>query len=125
MKRFLRGRRLLLPVILAGLFATAAFAFTASNTVPDSKAGDGSGAITGYTVSAIHYSLNATDGTKIDQVSFTLDSTPPSGSVIKIQLVTGGSWYSCTNSGTSVTCATTSPQATVLPSDNLRVIAVQ
>jgi hypothetical protein len=118
------GRRLVLPVVIAGLVATGAYALTASNTVPESKAGDGAGAITGYTVSAIHYTLNS-DASKIDQVSFTLDSTPPAGSVIKAQLVSGGSWFDCTNSGASVTCATTSPQATVQPSNNLRVIAVQ
>jgi len=95
---------------------------TAANSVPATKAGDGSNTITGYTVTSVHYTLNGTDPSKVDQVAFTVDSTPVAGSTLKAQLVAGGSWYSCSNSGTAVTCATTSPQATVAPTDALRVV---
>jgi hypothetical protein len=108
-------------VITVGLVA-GVYAFTAANTVPTSKAGDGSGAISGYIVTTVHYGLNASDSSKIDSVTFNLDSTPVSGSTIKIQLVSAGSWYSCTNVAAAVTCATTSPQATVLQANNLRVV---
>jgi hypothetical protein len=104
---FTRNRILrFLAIFAMGLILTAATnAFAAANTVPTNKAGDGSGAISGYTVSAIHYNLNATTPTTIDSVTFTLDTAPISGSTIKIRLVSSGStWYTCTNTGTSVTC---------------------
>jgi hypothetical protein len=108
--------------VLVLMFALVAgsLAFTAANTVPASKAGDGSGAVTGYTVSGIHYGLNAGNPANVDSVSFTLDSVPAAGSTMTAQI--GGNWYSCTNSGANVTCNTTSPQATVLPVVSLRII---
>jgi hypothetical protein len=108
--------------VLVLMFALVAgsLAFTAANTVPASKAGDGSGAVTGYTVSGIHYGLNASNPANVDSVSFTLDSVPVAGSTMTAQI--GGNWYSCTNSGANVTCNTTSPQATVLPVVSLRII---
>ena len=109
-------------LILAALLALAVYAFAAANTVPATKAGDGSGAISGYTISAVHYGLNATTPSNIDSVTFTLSSTPVAGSTMKIQLTAAGSWYSCTNVAADVTCTTTSPQATVLAADNLRVV---
>lgn len=99
-----RIKNLLLVVVLLILIGTF-YAFAAANTVPASKAGDGSGTISGYTVSDIHYNLNATNPALIDSVTFTLDSAPVAGSTIKIRLVNpGGTWYSCTNVATSVTC---------------------
>ena len=44
-------RRMVLVVAFAATLALATYAFTASNTVPGTKAGKGEGAITGYTVS--------------------------------------------------------------------------
>ena len=98
----------------------AGFAFTAANTVPNNKAGDGSGTVTGYVVSSVHYGLNATDPAKADSVTFTLDSTPVAGSTLKTKV--GATWYTCTNVTTAVTCATTSPQATVAPITSLQVV---
>lgn len=126
----MRGTRHTRRIGVAGLTAAAVLviaatqAFTASNTVPGTKAGDGLGTITGYVVSSVAYTLNATDPTKIDAVSFTLDAAPAAGATIKAKLVSAGStWYSCSATGTSVTCNTTSPQATVSSADELRVVA--
>jgi hypothetical protein len=126
----MRGRRSwrtrwITVLAVAALFVGATYALTAANTVPGSKAGDGSGAISGYVLSSIHYNLNSTSPGNMDSVTFTLDSTPPAGSTIKAQLDAAGSWYTCTNSGTSVTCTTTSPQATVAGATQLRVIVSQ
>jgi hypothetical protein len=115
-----RGRAILGSVVLAGALGVAGFAFTASNTVPDSKAGDGTGTVTGYVVSSVHYGLNSTDPTKADSVTFTLDSTPVAGSTLKTKV--GGNWYTCTNTAAAVSCATTSPQATVQPITSLEVV---
>lgn len=116
---------------LAAVIALAGTAFTNSNSMPaETQAGDGARAITGYTVSNVHYGLNATDPTLVDQVTFDLDSTPVAGSTIKIQLASGSFWYSCTNSATAITCPTiddagtagSDEQATVTGSTNLRVV---
>jgi hypothetical protein len=115
-----RGRALLGGTIFAATIAVAGYAFTASNTVPDTKAGDGTGTVSGYVVSSVHYGLNGTDPTKADSVTFTLDSTPVAGSTIKTKV--GATWYTCTNSAAAVTCPTTSPQATVQPITSLEVV---
>lgn len=111
---------------VAAIVAAAVFAFTASNTVPESKAGEGAGAITGYVVDSIHYTLNAADPSKVDSVSFNLDSAPVAGGVIRVRLNPGGgSWYNCTNVGVAVTCVTTAPQATTSTSTQLSVVVAQ
>lgn len=115
-----RKKAIMGGVVVAGALGIGGFAFTASNTVPASKAGDGTGAVTGYVISSVHYGLNATDPTLTDSVTFNLDSTPAAGSTIKTKV--GGSWYTCTNSAAAVTCATTSPQATVQPITTLQVV---
>jgi hypothetical protein len=112
--------RLATVLVLGGAIVAGTLAFTDANTVPASKAGDGSGAVTGYVVTGIHYGLNGTNPGNVDSVSFTLDSTPVAGSTLRAQI--GGNWYSCTNTGAAVTCATTSPQATVLPVTSLRIV---
>jgi hypothetical protein len=107
-------------LVLSGAIVAGTYAFTAANTVPATKAGDGQGAITGYIVSTVHYDLNAANPANIDQVTFTLDSTPAVGSTMTAQLVAGGTWYPCTNVVADVTCTTAG--ATVLSAANLRVI---
>jgi hypothetical protein len=118
----IRRFRYVAALIAAVCVAAGIYAFTASNTVPGSKAGSGSGAITGYTVSNIHYTPNATDPTKLDAVAFTLDAV---AGTVKAQVDTvAGDWYSCTNtSGNNWSCDTTSPQASVQPADQLSVVA--
>ena len=114
-----------LAVLIIG-FAALVAVFSASNTVPATNAGEGQGVISGYTATNVHYALNATNASNIDAVTFTVDTAPPAGAVVKVKLVsTGSTWYSCTNVTTAVTCTTTSPQATTATSDELRVIAAQ
>jgi hypothetical protein len=117
-----RRNRYFLAAVAAAVVAPAAYAFTAANTVPASSAGSGSGAISGYTVSSVSYTLNGANPQNVDQVAFTI--SPTSGTV-KAQVVSGGSWYACTNSAGSVTCATTSPQATAAAVNQLTVVAAQ
>ena len=118
----IRRFRYVAALIAAVCVAAGIYAFTASNTVPGSKAGSGSGAITGYTVSNVHYTLNSTDPTKLDAVTFTLDAA---AGTVKAQVDTvAGDWYSCTNpSGNNWSCNTTAPQANVQPADQLSVVA--
>ena len=116
----------ILAVLAAAAIGLTATAFAAANTVPASKAGDGAGTISGYTVSTIKYNLNASDPRNIDSTTFNLDVAPPAGATMKIKLIAAGStWYACTNVGVAITCNTTSPQATVAASDELRVVVAQ
>jgi hypothetical protein len=115
----------LLAVLALAVLGVFASAFAAANTVPATKAGDGAGVISGYTVTNVKYTLNGTNPRNIDDVKFDLEGAPPAGSSMKIKLVSGGStYYSCTNSGVALTCVTTSPQANVATADELRVVVV-
>jgi hypothetical protein len=114
--------RLLLVLVLVVLAATGAYVFTASNTVPGTNAGSGSGVISGYTISSVAYNLNASNPNNIDTTTFTI--APTSAGTVKIQLVSGGTWYDCTNTAGSVSCDTTvGLQATVSPANQLTVVA--
>lgn len=107
--------------VLVATAALIATAFTAANTVPATNAGDGSAAISGYTITGVTYTLNGTNPQNLDAVDFTI--APTSASTIRVQVQSGGSWYSCTNTAGAVSCATTAPQATVLLADQLTVVA--
>ncbi len=123
------GNRLLIiggAAVAAVAIVGGVFAFTASNTVPATQAGEGQGTITGFVLSSVHYGMNVSDPTKVDSVQFTLDSAPIAGSTVKVKLVSAGStWYSCTNVGTAATCNTTSPQAMATTADQLTAIVAQ
>ena len=91
-------------VLVVGVIAAGTYAFTASNSVPATKAGDGAGAITGYTVSAIDYTEDATNPALIDSVKFQLSAA---ADTVKAQInrdttVAGSAdsaWSTCTNIG--------------------------
>ena len=116
-------RRILVVGILAIGVATGVYAFAAANTVPNSTAGAGSGTISGYTVTNVAYTLNTTTPTNLDQVAFTI--APTTASTLKVQLAAAGAWYPCANAAGSVTCNTTSPQATAAAATQLTVVAAQ
>jgi hypothetical protein len=67
-----RTRRVIVTCILAVAIGGSVYAYTATNTVPNTTAGAGSGTISGYTVSSVAYTLNSTTPTNLDQVSFTI-----------------------------------------------------
>jgi hypothetical protein len=100
----------MLPSLLfIAVLVTGSYAFTATNTVAPSTAGSGTGGISGYSATQIHYNLNATTPTNIDSYSFTIGPTPPGGATLKSRLEnTAGTvattWLTCTISGTTVSC---------------------
>lgn len=121
------GRRKRVRFLVAGLVAvgvvTATYGFTAANTVPASKAGDGTGTVSGYTVSAIDYTLDATDPGLIDKVNFTLDSDPGTG---EVRANVDDIWVTCSNVTTAVTCDwADGTEPTVLGATALRVVVAQ
>jgi hypothetical protein len=113
--------RVLAALVVAVALGTGAYAFTATNTVPDSSAGSGSGTISGYTVSAVQYQLNATTPSSIDSVTFTLSAT---ASTAKAKIVAGSTTYAdCSIAGgVNVTCDF-SPDIAITSADELSVIA--
>ncbi len=79
MKRHLVAKLVGATVLLGALGGGVASAFTASNTVTSSYAGEGVGAVSGYVVSDVHYtlspSLNPVEGNdaNVSGVTFTLN----------------------------------------------------
>lgn len=116
-------RRLIVVSILALGVACAVYGYAATNTVPNSSAGSGSGTISGYTVTNVAYTLNSTTPTNLDQVTFTI--APTTTSTLKVQLAAAGAWYTCTNAAGSASCNTTTPQATAAAATQLTVVAAQ
>lgn len=119
MFRFLK---ILIAASLVLAISGSAYAFAAANTVPDTKAGDGVGVVSGYTVTAVVYTFNATNPSTLDSVAFDLGAAAGTGKV-KAQLVaTTGSWYACTNTGGTLwSCTTTGLPVSSI--DQLRVVA--
>jgi hypothetical protein len=123
---------ILVGIVIALAVAGGAYAFTASNTVPATTAGAGAGAVSGYTVTNLHYALNATTPTNIDTLTFTISPAVPSTGTGKVTisaaLSTGGpTTYTCATdtAGATATCATTSPQLTAALLTGVTVIAAQ
>jgi hypothetical protein len=116
--------RLLIALAIIAILATAAYGFAASNTVGASKAGDGSGAISGYNVTGITYTVNNADPTILDSVRFNLDGN---ATTVKATLDSGTTWVDCTVVGLPAnnnwTCAASG--ATVKSVTRLRVVATQ
>jgi hypothetical protein len=132
MKHVTRRIQVFAAVAAAALVGGGAFAFTSSNTVPATNAGAGSGSVSGYTVTNIHYGLNATTPTNVDSLTFTISPVVPSTStgkvVVSVALTSGGpNTYTCTTNtaGDTVTCGTTSPQLTADKITSVTVVAAQ
>ncbi len=116
-----RSSKLFFMVLVVLIFATSAFAFAASNTMPlSSYAGEGVTVTSGYTVSNVVYNLNATTPSNIDSVTFDLNAA---ATTVKVRLVTTGSYYTCSGSGNTWTCP--SAGVTVAAANEFRVIATQ
>lgn len=124
--------KIIVGVIVAAVIGAGAYAFTAANTVPNTTAGSGSGTVSGYTVTNLHYNLNAATPANIDSLTFTINPVVPSTStgkvVIQAALSVGGpSSYTCTTdaTGATATCSTTSPQLTAATLTGVTVTAAQ
>jgi hypothetical protein len=119
----LRNFKVLFVFVVIAVISVAAYAFAAANTVPATKAGDGLGVVSGYTITSVVYTLNGTDPSTLDSVAFDLGAAAATGQV-KAQLVaTTGTWYACTQVGVTTvwTCTTTGLNVSTI--DQLRVVA--
>lgn len=132
MRKFGMKARLAMAAVAVCVVAGGAFAFTAANTVPSSTAGAGSSVVSGYTVTNLHYVLNATTPANIDSLTFTITPVIPSTSsgkvIVQAALTTGGPTnYTCATdtTGALVTCVTTTPQLTAALLTGVTVVAAQ
>lgn len=116
------GRRTLGLGLAATVLAAGAYAYTAQNTVEASRAGDGAAVISGYDVTGVEYTLNATDPSVIDAVSFTTDAA---ATTVKAKVVSAETAYAdCTSGdGTTWSCDLTATSPAVGAADQLTVIA--
>ena len=112
--------------LLVATVTGVSYTFAAANTVPATKAGDGAGVISGFTITNVTYTLNATNPQNIDLTEFQAALIPSAGSTMRIKLVAAGTdWYSCvdTLSDGNLDCDTTvAVQATVAAADELRIV---
>jgi hypothetical protein len=120
-----RGRLLLIALVVLAVLTGAMLgrAATASNSVPTGLLGQGSQATAAYAITGVSYSLDPSNPRNVAQVAFTV--SPSTARVVKARLNNAGSWYSCTNTGGSVSCATTSPAIAATSATNLTVVATQ
>ena len=100
-------RRYLLAGLLAMIVATVGFAFAATNTVAPSKAGDGSGTVSGYNVTNVSWDLNDTNPQFVDDVTFDLGAA---AAEVKARVRQSGgtyyAWASCSvTAGTTYNCS--------------------
>ncbi len=98
MIKSMKSPRRLAAVAVFAIVAMSAFGFAASNSVPDSHAGDGKGDVVGGTVTLISYDVSTADPALIDGVDFSFASAVAPGTV-RATLVGGGASVSCDISG--------------------------
>ena len=120
--------RILISVSLILVLAVLAFAYAAANVVPESGAGDGNEAVSGYTITLVTYILLDSDPTKVERVDFTVLPTDGAdvATDVRITVDSGTTWVTCTNVTTAWTCSFAGgSEPTVLAITNLQVVAVQ
>ncbi|HTX91150.1 MAG TPA: hypothetical protein VMC09_08035 [Anaerolineales bacterium] len=116
-KRSIKG---LVIGLVAFILASITYAYAASNTVDNNKAGDGSAGISGYTVTAVTYTLDSSNPVNVTMAQITLNS---SAATVKIRLATGGTLFPCSGGPTVWNCPISG--VTVTGATNLEVVAAQ
>jgi hypothetical protein len=94
--------RILALLVLALILAAATYGFAAGNTVASGVAGEGTGDISGYAVTNVHYTLNSSDPTRFTNVRIDLGAAAATGNVYVGVSLDGGvpaSWVTCTQVG--------------------------
>jgi len=117
-----RSIKVFVIAIAAFVFATITYAFAATNTISDpGRAGDGSGTITGYTVTSVTYTLDSGNPVNITAVDFDLDAA---ATTVKVKLATGDTLDTCSHKGTGNrwTCPV---NVNVSSASSLTVVAAQ
>ncbi len=89
--------RSFLTSVLGGVavVAVGGTALTAANTVPGTVAGSGTNTISGYTVSAVAYTLNGANPQNLDAIVITYDDTPGDPAEARVSVDNGATWHNC------------------------------
>ena len=88
--------------MVVAVVAGGSYAFTASNTVPTTQAGQGEGTVSGYTATAVVWGLDASNPSNIHQVVFTLN--PVTASTVT---------YAGSDNGTTISYSSACTQGTI------------
>ncbi len=116
--------RLLAILAILAIMATAAYGFAASNVFPNEAgyAGDGTGAVSGFTITNVKWTL-ASDPSVLASVDFQTDQN---ATTVKASLDNGTNWTDCTSTTNAKhwTCAF-SGSPSVAAATALRVVATQ
>lgn len=121
--------RFLAALGLAGIMAVGNYAFTASNTVEASNAGQGATTISGYTISGVSYTLDTSSGTaNVSGVSFSVAPTAGTGqapTTVRARLTATGAYQNCSNTASTTTWTCSFSGVTALSAATLDVAAAQ
>ena len=124
----MRTGRIVVALLAVSILTLSAYAFTATNTVPATGAGQGAGTITSYTVSGTAYTLDASNPQAITGTSFTLNASSPDA-VRTVEAKLGSSSYqTCTMTSTTPTTSSwscTLPNVPAGSAGSLQVAAAQ
>ncbi len=123
-----------IAVLLAVTVVSASvFAFAATNTVPDSNAGEGTSTISGYQTSGIEYTFDDSDPSEIVNVQFTLTPTNPDApnpaTNVKAKLLDSATYGAAVLASTNVSATTwiytPTVATTVADTTALTIVAAQ
>lgn len=127
-KRFLVPKLLAIGLILFSI-SVVVYGYAAANVVPESGAGDGTGTISGYTISNIDYNLLGSDPTKLESINMDVTATDGANTPedVRITVDSGTTWVTCSGPVTNTwTCTfTVAAEPSVSAVSNLQVVAVE
>lgn len=128
LNKLLQPKIIAIALILFSL-SVVAYGYAAANVVPESGAGDGSGTVSGYTISNIDYNLLASDPSKVTSIDMDIAATSGAGTPddVRITVDSGTTWVTCTGPATNTwTCTfTVSSEPSVTAISTLQVVAVE
>ena len=111
------------------LISIVGYGYTAANVVPESGAGEGSEAISGYTISNVDYTLLVADPTSVGSVSIDVAATAGASAPNTVQITVDGgtTWITCTGpTGSTWACAfAAGSEPAVADLATLQVVAVE
>ena len=126
MNKFMHYRYWILALlVLAVVLSAATYGFAAANTVPAGVAGEGEGVISGYTVTSVNYTLNSSDPTAFNSVSFDLGAA---ANDVYAGLGDGATiyWIGCSNTaGTVWSCDLSASTVSVRAATSLHVSSAE
>ncbi|MBC8503992.1 MAG: hypothetical protein ISR58_17365 [Anaerolineales bacterium] len=99
-----KSMRVLVLLVFAIILAAATYGFAAANTFSGGstvgRMGEGSGAISGYDVTSVSFTLNSANPHQITAVALVLDN---SATGVQVSL-DGATWDTCSGSGVNWSC---------------------